>query len=131
LVLQELSREYLKEWGSDWDKKAPEKMVYYDRYQSDLFQGGIKRLVILSQVLPTEDSVGYEDLGSLVVTKINDIPLMSFADVPRALNHPINGFDKIEFDESPKVIYLDAQQVSDHADDLMRIYGLPAISRTE
>jgi hypothetical protein len=25
--------------GSDWQKKAPERMVYYDRYQSDLFQG--------------------------------------------------------------------------------------------
>ncbi len=131
LVLQELSRQYLEEWGSDWQKKAPEKMVYYDHYQSDLFQGDRKRIVILSQVLPTQDSLGYEDLNTLIVTKINDIPLMSFADVPRALAHPINGFHKIEFDENPTVIYLDARQVSAHADDLMRIYGLPAISRAE
>ena len=132
LVLEELSRQYLKEWGSDWMKKAPERMVYYDRYQSDLFQGtGIEHLVILSQVLPTADTLGYEDLSGLIVTKINDVPLASFADVPRALAHPINGFDKIEFEENPKVIYLDAKQVADHADDLQKVYGLPAISRTE
>jgi hypothetical protein len=131
LVFQELSREYLKEWGADWQKKAPERMVYYDKYQSDLFQDGRKRLVILSQVLPTQDSIGYEDLGALVITKINDVPLTSFADVPKALAHPVNGFDKIEFEENPNVIYLDARQVADHADDLMKTYGLPAVSQTE
>jgi hypothetical protein len=131
LVMQELSREYLKEWGADWQKKAPERMVYYDRYQSDLFQGDRKRLVILSQVLPTADTIGYEELGALVVTKINDVTLNSFADVPKALEHPVNGFHKIEFEENPTVIYLDAQQVSDHTDDLMKTYGLRAVSRTE
>jgi hypothetical protein len=130
LVLQELSRDYLKEWGADWQKKAPERLIYYDQYQSDLFHGDIKHLVILSQVMPTQDSIGYEDLGALVVTKINNIPLNSFADVPKALAHPINGFHKIEFDENPNVIYLDAAQVSAHASDLLNNYGLPAVSRT-
>jgi S1-C subfamily serine protease len=131
LVLEELSREYLKEWGADWQKKAPERMVYYDKYQSDLFQDGRKRLVILSQVLPTQDSIGYEELGALVVTRINDIPLTSFADVPKALEHPINGFHKIEFEENPTVIYLDAQQVADHAEDMKKTYGLPSVAQSE
>jgi len=131
LVFQELSREYLREWGADWQKKAPERMVYYDHYQSDLFQDSRKRLVILSQVLPTDDSIGYEELGALVVTRINDIPLNSFADVPAALAHPVNGFDKIEFEENPTVIYLDARQVASHVDDLKATYGLPDISQTE
>jgi hypothetical protein len=131
LVLQELSRQYLKEWGADWQKKAPERMVYYDRYQSDLFHGDRKHLIILSQVLPTADTIGYEELNALVVTKINDIPLTSFADVPRALDHPVNGFHKIEFEENPNVIYLDAQQVSAHAEGLKKIYGLPAINRAD
>ncbi len=131
LVLQELSREYLKEWGGEWQKKAPERMVYYDRYQSDLFQDARKHLVILSQVLPTEDTIGYEDLGALVVTKINDVPLNSFADVARAIEHPVNGFHKIEFEENPNVIYLDARQVGEHVEELKQTYGLPSVSRTE
>ena len=78
LVLQELSRQYLKEWG-DWQKKAPEKFVYFDRYQSELYHGEHKHLVILSQVLPSADAIGYEELSGLVVTKINDMELKSFA----------------------------------------------------
>ena len=131
LVFQELSREYLKEWGAEWVKKAPEQLVYYDQYQSELFHGNRKHLVILSQVLPTADTIGYEELSALVVSKINDIPLTSFDDVPKALAHPVNGFYKIEFDQNPGVIYLDAGQVNQHADDLLKTYGLPAISRTE
>jgi len=131
LVFQELSRQYLKEWGGDWPKKAPERLVYYDRYQSDLFHGGRKHLVILSQVLPTADTIGYEELSGLIVTKINDVPLESFADVPKALEHPVNGFHKIEFEGNPNVIYLDAQQVSDHSGDLKKAYGLTTIQRTQ
>ncbi|MDB6155920.1 MAG: hypothetical protein JWL90_4373, partial [Chthoniobacteraceae bacterium] len=37
LVLQELSRQFLKEWGADWVKKAPEEFVFMDRQQGDLF----------------------------------------------------------------------------------------------
>jgi hypothetical protein len=40
---QELSRQYLKEWGADWLKKAPEELVYYDRQQNELFRDGPKK----------------------------------------------------------------------------------------
>lgn len=131
LVLQELSRQYLKEWGNDWYKKAPQRFVYMDQYQSELFPDGHKKVVFLSQVLPSPGTIGYEELNSLVVTKINDIPLNSLADVERAVKNPIDGFHKIEFEESPTVIYLDASQVEKESGALMKSYGLPAIKRLE
>jgi len=42
----------------------------------------------------------------------------------------VNGFHKIEFKENPNVIYLDAREVGEHAEDLKKTYGLPDISRT-
>ena len=33
LIFQELSRQYLKEWGGDWQKQAPQRLVYLDRFQ--------------------------------------------------------------------------------------------------
>ena len=128
LVLQELSRQYLKEWG-DWQKKAPERFVYLDRYQSELFQDGRKKVVFLSQVLPSESTVGYGELNNLVVTKINDVQLNSMADVEAAVAHPLNGFHKIEFDEVPRVIYLDAKKVAEEAPALMQNYGLRELKR--
>jgi len=129
LVLEELSRQYLKEWGPDWVKKAPERFVYYDRYQSQLFPDRDGKIVILNQVLPSATTVGYEMLAYLVVSKINGIPIRSIADVAKAVEKPINGFHKVEFSEDPRVLYLDAKQVEDGNDALMRNYGLPAINR--
>ena len=102
-----------------------------DQYQAQLFPESHKKIVFLSQVLPSPANIGYEDLNSLVISKINDIPLNSIADVDRAAKNPINGFHKIEFEESPTVIYLDAKQVEAESADLMKSYGLPALKRIE
>ncbi|MDP9292122.1 MAG: PDZ domain-containing protein [Verrucomicrobiota bacterium] len=131
LVFQELSRQYLKEWGSEWLKKAPERFVYYDRYQAELFLDRTRKLVILSQVLPSPITLGYEELNYLVVTKINGIEIKSLADIPGALEKAENGFHKIEFDENPHEIYLDASQVEASNAALMKNYGLPDIKRLD
>jgi S1-C subfamily serine protease len=131
LVLQELSRQYLKEWGNDWAKKAPEKFVYFERMQNELFKDGPKKIVFVSRVLPTGATVGYEDLGMLVVTKINDVPLQSLADVAGALAKSQNGLHKIEFDGDPTTIYLDAKAVAEEGEALRKKYRLPSLQRLE
>ena len=40
LIFQELSRQYLREWGGNWLKDAPQRFVYLDRFQSELFPEG-------------------------------------------------------------------------------------------
>ncbi len=131
LVLQELSRQYLKEFGSDWLKKAPERFVYFDRFQDTLFQGDRKKIVILSHVLPTPNTVGYEEIQNVVVTRINGVALKSLADVPAALEKPIDGFHKLEFEENPRVIFLDPKEVQDGDTALMRSYGLRTLKRLD
>lgn len=131
LVLEELSRQYLKEWGPEWSKKAPERFVYFDRYQDTLFQDDRKKLVILSHVLPTPNTLGYEEVNNLVVTKINGVALKSIEDVPAALEKPVDGFHKIEFSENPREIFLDPKEVEAGNAALMRNYGLRTLKRLE
>jgi S1-C subfamily serine protease len=131
LILQELSRQYLKEWGPDWQKKAPDELVYLDRAQHELFRDGPKKIVFLSRVLPSDATVGYEDLNHLVVTKINDVPLNGLADIPGALEKATGGVHKIEVTTDPSVIYLDAKQVATSESILAKTYRLPALKRLE
>ncbi len=131
LILQELSRQYLKEWGADWQKKAPENFVYYDRQQAELFKDGPKKIVFLSRVMPTPATVGYEELNHLVVKRINGLELQTLDDVATALAKPADGFHKIEFNEDPKVIYLDAEQAEKTGQLVQRQYGLPTLKRLE
>ncbi len=71
LIFQELSRQYLKEWGPNWQREAPQRLVYFDHFQSELFAQRNRRIVILSQVLPANSTIGYDDLAYLTVKKVN------------------------------------------------------------
>jgi S1-C subfamily serine protease len=131
LVLCELSRQYLKEFGNDWQKKAPEQFVYFDRQQNELFKDGPKKLVFLNRVLPSDLTVGYEELAQLVVTKVNDVRLESLADLPTALTKAKDGLHKIEFDGEPGVIYLDAAGAAAAAGEFQQKYRLPSLQRLD
>ena len=131
LVLGELSRQFLKEFGGDWVKKAPEQFVYFDRQQHELFKDGPKKVVFLHRVLPSDLTVGYEELANLVVKKINGVVLQNLADVPGALTKAVDGLHKIEFDGEPTVIYLDAAQTAASEDAFMKKYRLPSLKRLE
>jgi S1-C subfamily serine protease len=131
LVLCELSRQYLKEYGNDWQKKAPEQFVYFDRQQNELFKDGPKKIVFLNRVLPSDLTVGYEELTQLVVTKVNDVRLECLADLPAALAKAKDGLHKIEFDGEPGVIYLDAARVTAATADFQQKYRLPALQRLD
>jgi hypothetical protein len=128
LVFQELTRQYLREWGANWQKDAPQRLVYYDRFQSDLFPEK-RKIVFLSQILPTSDTVGYEQLNHLVVKTVNNKKIDNLDDLVDALKQPLDGFDKFEFEEDPHEIYLNSKQATESAPQLQKIYSLPALER--
>jgi hypothetical protein len=128
LVFQELTRQYLREWGANWQKDAPQRLVYYDRFQSDLFPGK-RKIVFLSQILPTSDTVGYEQLNHLVVKTVNSKEITSLDDLVEALKSPLDGFDKLEFEEDPHEIYLNPRHAAESAAQLQKTYSLPALQR--
>jgi S1-C subfamily serine protease len=131
LIFQELSRQYLKEWGGNWQKEAPPRFVYMDRFQSELFPEGNRRVVILSQVLPSTTTIGYDDLAYLTVTKVNGKEVHSLAEVAEAVKQPIEGFIKVETEEDPKQIELEAAQVAAETPELQQNYGIPELQRLQ
>jgi len=132
LVFQELSRQYLKEWGNDWPAKAPDRFVYYDRYQQTLFRDDPReKIVILSQVLPSPCTVGYESIRSVEITEINGVALRSLADVEKAVAQPVDGFHRIRLREFPGEIILDAEEAKAIEPRLQQGYGLPSLKNLE
>ena len=131
LIFQELSKQYLKEWGPAWQREAPQRLVYLDHFQSELFPEGNRRIVILSQVLPANSTIGYDELSYLTVTRVNGKEIKSLDDLAEAVKHPLNGFIKIEMAEDPKQIELDAAQVAAEGPDLQENYGISALHRLD
>jgi S1-C subfamily serine protease len=131
MIFQELSRPYLKEWGANWLKEAPQRFVYIDRFQSELFPEANRKVVVVSQILPANSTVGYEELAYLTVTKVNGKEIRSLAELADAVKQPIDGFIKIETQEDPKQLELDAAQVTAEATALQQSYGIPSLQRLE
>jgi S1-C subfamily serine protease len=128
LIFQELSRTFLREWGGNWRKTAPQRLVYLDAFQSEL-PADRGKIVFLSGILPSPDTLGYENLENLVVTRVNGIEIKSLDDLARAEKSPQNGFHKIEFEEDPGVIYLDAESVEKNKGTLTEDYGISSLQR--
>jgi S1-C subfamily serine protease len=131
LIFEELSRQYLREWGANWMKDAPQRFVYKDRFQSELYPEGNRRVVVLTQVLPANTTIGYDEVAYLSVRRVNGKEVKSLADVADAVKQPVDGFITIETEEDPKQIALDAKQVDAEAEALKQNYGLPSLQRLE
>src|SRR5229473_377544 len=132
LIFQELSRQYLKEWGPNFQREAPQRFVYFDRFQSELFPGEHRRIVILSQVLPANNTIGYDEFSYLTVTKVNGKEIKSVNDFSGRGKQPIEGgFIKIETEEDPKQIELDAKSIAEEAPALQENYGISSLQRLE
>lgn len=128
MVFMELSRPYLQEWGGDWPKEAPQRLVYYDAFQNEL-PSDRDKIVFISQILPSPDTIGYEGLDNLVVSKVNGREIRNLNDLAEAAGHPVDGFQKIELEEDPGVLFLDAASIEANRDQLIRKYALPALQR--
>ena len=126
LIFLELSRPYLQEWGADWVKTAPQRLVAYDAFQHEL-PADRGKIVFLAHLLPTKDTLGYENLENMVVSKLNGRPVRSLNDLAEAARFPANGFQKIELEEDPGIIFLDAAKIEANRDALIREYNLPPL----
>jgi hypothetical protein len=124
LLFQELTRPYLREWGANWRTEAPENLVALDTFQEDLPKDQ-KRLVILSAILPSPQTIGLFDLDNRVVTQINGRPIHGLADVRESAKHPVKGFHRIDLEGSAGPIYLDASTLGEEESMLRNQYGIP------
>lgn len=130
LVIQELSVPYLREYGSDWTSDAPIHLLYYQQNQDYLNGDQREKIVIISDVIPTPFTIGYERLSNLVIAGVNDQPIGKLDDVREALSKPVNGFHKIELVQHPKLIFLDPQQLPRIHSMITQRYRIPIPSLT-
>jgi S1-C subfamily serine protease len=125
LLLQELSRPYLREWGNNWPSEAPQNLVALDVFQNEE-TGDRRRYVILSGILPSEQTAGAERLTNRLVEKINGVPIRSLQDVAEARKHPAGGFHRIDLDGGAGSIFLEADTLDSEEARLKSRYGIPS-----
>jgi hypothetical protein len=133
LLFTELTQTFLEDLGQDrgdWRENAPFKLVYAlsnpEKYEAE----GRRKLVILAGVLPSESTLGYEQVNSILVNKVNGVFIRDLNDLAEAIQKPSDGIHKIEIDDAPHTLYLDATQAeSDNKEFLPKRYRINPLQR--
>ncbi len=128
LVFQELSKPYLEAFGKDWSTRAPLNLLDVLSSPED-YEKGRRRVVVLTRVVATEATIGYDRIGSQIIKSVNGKPVKGLPELAKALETvPENGIHTIETDEEPYQIFLD-EALSDRVDKDFITRGLPTLKR--
>jgi S1-C subfamily serine protease len=131
LIFQELTLPYLESWGDDWTNRAPFNLVHANADPHPFEEEGREKLVFLSNVLKTPSTLGYESINSVVISKVNGVFIKNIRDLATAFAAvPENGLHTVEFDDYPKVIYVD-DRVSKLVNQQLIQYGIGQLERLE
>jgi hypothetical protein len=85
LLFQELSRDYLQQWGKDWQDNAPFDFMYMWNYENEPKLDPSFRYVVLRRVLADEYNRGYEDYKHSVLESVNGIKVESLSQMEKVL----------------------------------------------
>ncbi len=123
LVFQPLTKDYLRAWGQDWERRAPFRLVYFRNEEPKPERPAI---VVLSQVLPDFYNLGYQDARTLVLERVNGQKVSYLTDLQQALSKPMDGFHVLEFmkGDSLQRIVLDATAEHDATKRVLERYGI-------
>ncbi|NDC80082.1 MAG: PDZ domain-containing protein [Verrucomicrobia bacterium] len=129
LVFQELSGAYLQEWGEKWPERAPQRLVQLFSFQQEMKLDPKKKIVFLSQVLPSATTAGYQHLSGLVLSGCNGTTVGSLEELASIADSTTSGDLVFEFMDDPKKLVLDAAEVKSGGDKLGKAYGIPALRK--
>jgi hypothetical protein len=128
-VFVELSRTLLKTFGSDWVSTAPQKLVYEDAFQDEIYPGEKRRIILISQVLPTDGTTSYEGLSGNILTHVNEIEIKQLSDINLGLINRKSGMDQLKLKNDPRTIYLDPLVVTEETPQLQKAYSITELER--
>jgi S1-C subfamily serine protease len=129
LVFQELSRPLLEGFGEDWQTRAPLNLL--DALENpEKYEESSDRIILLTGVIPTPATVGYESLRNLIVTKVNGKAFKNMQGFIAAFEDNAPTIHSIEFNDENLTINLD-EEMSSAVDSQLLQRGLNRLSRAE
>jgi len=129
LVFQELTGVYLQEWGDKWSERAPQRLVEYFTFQQDKRPDPEKKVVFLSQVLPSPITLGYQQLSGLVLLQLNGQEIKSLAELAKVVDSCASGNLVFEFRDEPGKLILNAGELPASSEKIGKDYGLRELRR--
>lgn len=109
LVFQPLSADYLEAVKAQTKGVLPTSLMSLSEREAALRESGYRELTVLSMVLPTKATLGYDSCGLCLVEKVNGREPHSFEEFVQLLRTPTeDGMVELCINKAPYKLYLDA-----------------------
>jgi S1-C subfamily serine protease len=122
LLFIPLTRDYLKAWGSEWWRNAPDDLM-------TVYESGVKdpkrlEVVLLQKVLADRVNQGYHDLENLVVTHVNNRAIKDLKDLVNRVERARDGYVRFRVLGGRQIV-LDREAAVRRTPNILRRYSVP------
>jgi S1-C subfamily serine protease len=122
MVFQPLTQPYLQqEWGKEWRQKAP--IRYLDPTFYGLKEDCTHEVVILSQILSSDFTVGYKKYESFILKKFNGVPIQNMKQLVQLVESNTETFATFDLDNE-WVIILHADEVREKNKEILESHHI-------
>jgi hypothetical protein len=122
LVFSPLTMNYLKTWGDEWYRDAPDHLLHLRHYYRGTER---KEALVLVKVLPSEVNAGYYDLTSSHITEVNGEEVSNFRDLIRSVENSTEPLVVFK-GHLGSVIALDRKAAELENPKILETYGIPS-----
>lgn len=124
LVFTAVCEPYLRsEYGEELDVEVPVQIL--DKMLHGVAEVPGEQVVVLSQVLAADCTVGYEDMSNLQVLTFNGVRVRSLAGLSEAVTACQEAFFRFELD-SGEIIVMNAEQARKSTPTILATHSIPA-----
>jgi len=124
LVFTALSEPYLEsEYGAEWEHKAPVEMVKWATQEHA--EAADQQLVLLTQVLAHELTMGYESLENLRLLSVGQDQVQNLRQAMDLINACKDGFLRLGLQHNLRLI-LKAEALTQATQEVLEKHGIPA-----
>lgn len=110
-TFQELTEDYMNEVNSRNDNRTPYEFLNAMDRKDELAKKGYRRLIAISQIIPTPASLGYERSGFCLIETANGKPVTDLETLASIIDAPSpNGILTLTTNKPPYSIYIDQEQ---------------------
>jgi len=132
LVFTPLTRNLLETWGRNWIRVLPNHLRYLFAFSTELNQDPLrKEYVLLSEILSDPVNAYASSYKNFVLESINDMPIRSLKDIPKALAKTKKGFCVFRFMDKLRPLVIEAKRAEERGEKILQTYNVPKDHRFE
>ena len=124
-----LSKNYLKEWGGDFQNKAPLYLV--DAWKKNMHKvksEKVSEVILISRVLSHPSNLGFQGMRNMIISKVDGTPVKSLAHLNKVIGNSSKKIVKLTLQPGDIPLWLSPKVLKSADAQIKKRYGITKLS---